>query len=99
MSITKNQNGDQLTVKIVGRLDTNTAPEFQKAVEPQLPAVKSLVLDFGGVDYVSSAGLRVLLTLEQEMEEKNGTMELHNVSDVVKDILNITGFLDILTIV
>ena len=99
MSITKNQNGDQLTVKIVGRLDTNTAPEFQKAVEPQLPAVKSLVLDFGGVDYVSSAGLRVLLTLEQEMEEKNGTMELHNVSDVVKDIFNITGFLDILTIV
>lgn len=99
LNIEKKQAGTALTVKMEGRLDTNTAPVFQSEVEPMLESVSSLMLDFEKVDYVSSAGLRVLLTFEQEMEEKNKTMELCHVNDIIHDVFDVTGFLDILKIV
>ena len=99
LNIEKKQEGTALTVKMEGRLDTNTAPVFQSEVEPMLASVSSLMLDFEKVDYVSSAGLRVLLTFEQEMEEKNKTMELCHVNDIIHDVFDVTGFLDILKIV
>lgn len=99
MTIKKQQDGEQLLVRITGRIDTNTAPEFQKEVKPELERVGKLVLDFEQVDYISSAGLRVLLDLEQTMEEKDGSMEVCNVNSVIRDVFDITGFLDILTIV
>ena len=99
LNIEKKQAGTALTVKMEGRLDTNTAPVFQSEVEPMLESVSSLMLDFEKVNYVSSAGLRVLLTFEQEMEEKNKTMELCHVNDIIHDVFDVTGFLDILKIV
>ncbi len=99
LNIEKKQEGDTLTVKLDGRLDTNTSPVFQREVEPMLENISRLTLDFEKVDYVSSAGLRVLLTFEQELEEKNKQMELRHVNDTVHDIFEVTGFLDILTII
>lgn len=99
LNIEKKQEGSALTVKLNGRLDTNTAPVFQSEVEPLLENLPKLTLDFEKVDYVSSAGLRVLLTFEQELEEKGKTMELCHVNEMIHDVFDVTGFLDILTIV
>lgn len=92
----KNENGITL-IALEGRLDTTTAPELEKAINDEGEALKSLVLDFGGVDYISSAGLRVLLTAQKKMNVQ-GSMELTNVSDAVMDIFEMTGFADILVI-
>ena len=99
LNIVKKQEGDTLTVKLDGRLDTNTAPEFQTELEPQLSGISKLELDFEKLDYLSSAGLRVLLTFEQELEEQGKTMEVTHVNDIIHDVFDVTGFLDILTIV
>ena len=80
-----------------GRLDTTTAPELEKAINDEGDSLKSLVLDFKGVDYISSAGLRVLLTAQKKMNIQ-GHMELTNVSEAVMDIFEMTGFADILVI-
>ena len=98
LNIAKKLEGNTLTVKLDGRLDTNTAPEFQSEVEPMLNDVSRLVLDFEKLDYLSSAGLRVLLTFEQEMEEQEKTMEVTNVNDIIHDVFDVTGFSDILTV-
>ena len=90
------ENGKAL-MKIEGRLDTTTAPELEKAINGEGDELKSLVLDFGGVDYISSAGLRVLLTAQKKMNVQ-GSMELANVSEAVMDIFEMTGFADILVI-
>ena len=84
-------------LKIDGRLDTTTAPELEKAINNEGDALKSLVLDFKGVNYISSAGLRVLLTAQKKMNLQ-GSMELINVSEAVMDIFEMTGFADILMI-
>ena len=84
-------------LKIDGRLDTTTAPELEKAINAEGDELKNLVLDFGGVDYISSAGLRVLLTAQKKMNIQ-GSMELANVSEAVMDIFEMTGFADILVI-
>ena len=99
LNIVKKQDGDTLTVKLDGRLDTNTAPDFQTEMEPLLNDISKLVLDFEKLDYISSAGLRVLLTFEQEMEEQEKTLELTHVNDIIHDVFDVTGFLDILMIV
>ena len=99
LNIVKKQDGDTLIVKLDGRLDTNTAPDFQTEMEPMLNDISKLVLDFEKLDYISSAGLRVLLTFEQEMEEQEKTLEVTHVNDIIHDVFDVTGFLDILTIV
>lgn len=99
LNIAKKQEGKTLTLTLEGRLDTNTAPKLQAEIEPMLTAISALTLDFAGVDYISSAGLRVLLTFEQELEEQDKTMELCHVNDIIRDVFDVTGFLDILTIV
>ena len=92
------EKGNGVTVlKIEGRLDTTTAPELEKAINNEGDALKSLTLDFKGVDYISSAGLRVLLTAQKKMNVQ-GSMELVNVSEAVMDIFEMTGFADILVI-
>ncbi len=90
------ENGKAL-MKIEGRLDTTTAPELEKAINGEGDELKSLVLDFNGVDYISSAGLRVLLTAQKKMNAQ-GYMELRGVSEAVMDIFEMTGFADILVI-
>ena len=90
------ENGKAL-MKIEGRLDTTTAPELEKAINDEGSDLKGVVLDFGGVDYISSAGLRVLLTAQKKMNAQ-GYMELRNVSEAVMDVFEMTGFADILVI-
>ena len=99
LTITKKQEGTALTVALEGRLNTNTAPGFQAEVEPLLGGLSELTLDCEALDYISSAGLRVLLTFEQELEEQGKPMRLCNVNDIIRDVFDVTGFLEILTIV
>jgi len=99
LNITKKQEGDTLTVTLNGRLDTRTAPELQGELEPLFGGVSRLVLDFEKIDYISSAGLRVLLTFDQELKEQGKAMELCHVNEMVHDVFDVTGFVDILTIV
>ncbi len=98
LNIEKMKEGDALIVKLEGRLDTFTSPTLLEDVEPLLDSVSKLTLDFGQVDYISSAGLRVLLTFEQEMEEQNKPIEISSINEVIRDVFAVTGFLDLLTI-
>ena len=97
MNINIEKENGITVMKIEGRLDTTTAPELEKAINNEDEALKNLVLDFKGVDYISSAGLRVLLTAQKKMNVQ-GQMELNNVSEAVMDIFEMTGFADILVI-
>lgn len=96
MTITKNTEATKLTLAIEGRIDTTTAPDFEKEIDA-IDGITDLILDFGGVEYISSAGLRVILKA-QKMMNKCGKMKLIKVNDDVIDVFDITGFLDILTI-
>ena len=97
LNITKAQNGKELTVALEGRLDTTTAPQLEEEVKESLSGVESLVFDFAKLEYVSSAGLRVLLSAQKIMN-KQGSMVVKNSSEEVKEIFEVTGFSDILTI-
>lgn len=97
MEIIKNQNGNSLTISIEGRLDTMTAPAFESEISGSLGSINSLVLDFAKLEYVSSAGLRVILSAQKVMN-KQGEMKIVNVNDEIMDVFEITGFSDILTI-
>ena len=97
MTITKTQNGDALTVQVEGRLDTMTAPQLETELNKSLGGADSLTLDFSKLDYISSAGLRVLLSAHKVMMGKGG-MVVTNVNDIVQEVLDVTGFSDILTI-
>ena len=97
MNITTKKENTTLTVALEGRLDTTTAPELEKALQAADARVTELILDFAVLAYVSSAGLRVLLTTQKKMN-KQGKMIIRNVCDDIKEIFEITGFLDILTI-
>lgn len=96
MNIKKKKSGSTLTVIISGRIDTTTAPEVDSSINESLDGVQSLILDFTGVNYVSSAGLRVLLALQQKMMSRDG-MKLVGVNDDVNDVFEVTGFDEILT--
>ena len=97
MNITTKKENTTLTVALEGRLDTTTAPELDVFAEKELADTQELVLDFADLEYISSAGLRVLLKLQKVMNKK-GNMKLIHVGDVVKEVFEITGFTDILTI-
>ena len=99
LNITKKLEGDTLIVAMDGRLDTNTSPEFQTELEPMLDSISSLTLECEKLDYISSAGLRVLLTFQEELEEQGKTLQLCHVNNVIHDVFEVTGFLEILTIV
>ena len=97
MTIEKKQDGSELTIALEGRLDTNTAPELEALVKESLDGIASLTFDIAKLDYLSSAGLRVLLSAQKAMA-RQGTMKVVNVSDIIMDIFEVTGFTDILTI-
>lgn len=97
MNITISKENDVTVLKLDGRLDTTTAPELENTINGEGESLKNLVLDFGGVNYISSAGLRVLLSTQKKMNVQ-GSMELVNVSADVMDIFEMTGFADILVI-
>ena len=97
MTINKQRNGTALTLAPEGRLDTATAPELEKEVRTGLDGVTELTMDFAGLEYISSAGLRVLLAAQKAMS-RQGTMKVIHVSEMVMEVLEVTGFSDILTI-
>ncbi len=97
MTVTFNRNGSELIAEISGRLDTLTSPELEEQLEPELAGVEKLVIDLAGLRYISSAGLRVLLSVMQIMEEQ-GEMVVRNVTPQVMDVFEVTGFIEDLTI-
>lgn len=97
MTIEKTRNGKELTVKLTGRLDTTTAPQLESELKAEISNVEALVLDFAALEYLSSAGLRVLLAAQKVMN-KQGTMVIRNVNETIQDIFEVTGFNEILTI-
>ena len=97
MTINKTKNGNALTIALEGRLDTTTAPELEQALKESLDSAQELIMDFSKLDYISSAGLRVLLSAHKAMRTKGG-MKVVNVNEIVKEVFDVTGFADILDI-
>ena len=96
MKIDKKIEGENLTITLDGRLDTNTSPELEKEI-PNLNDINNLIFDFKNLEYISSAGLRIILSLQKKMNNK-GNMIIKNANDDIKEVFDITGFSDILTI-
>ena len=97
MTIEIKRNAEEIVFQIAGRLDTTTAPALDKSILENINGMKSLILDLKELEYISSAGLRVLLSAQKKMQ-KNNVMKVINVSDEIMDIFEMTGFVDILTI-
>ena len=97
MTIEKKQNGTELTLALTGRLDTMTSPELEAELNASLPAAETLVFDFTKLEYISSAGLRVLLSAHKIMSRKGG-MTVTHVNEIVREVFDVTGFADILDI-
>ena len=97
MTIEIKRNADETTLEIVGRLDTITAPALEKTINDDINGTKDLVLDLKGLEYISSAGLRVLLSSQKKMQQI-GSMMVRNVCEAVMDVFEMTGFADILVI-
>ena len=97
MTIEKNLNGTAAALKIIGRLDTTTAPELEATIDGCIAGIQELVLDCEQLEYVSSAGLRVILKTQKLMNAQ-GKMKLIRVNETIMEVFDITGFADILTI-
>ena len=98
MVIEIKKNAEETIIEIVGRLDTTTAPALDKTINEDIGETKNLILDVKGLEYISSAGLRVLLSAQKKML-KHGTMVVKNVGAEIMEVFEITGFADILTII
>ena len=97
LNITKEVKEKELTIALEGRLDTVTAPQLESEVKEAVEGIEKLVIDCTKLEYISSAGLRVLLSAQKTMT-KQGSMVVRNVSEEVREIFDVTGFVDILTI-
>ena len=91
------RNADETTVEVAGRLDTTTAPALDKTINDDIEGTKTLILDLKGLEYISSAGLRVLLGAQKKMQ-KTGSMKVINVCEEIMEVFEMTGFADILTV-
>lgn len=97
MTINKNLNGDKLVIEVGGRLDTTTAPQLDSEIKASLDGVTELVMDLSEMEYISSAGLRVLLSAQKAMN-KQGNMVVKGVNETIMEIFEVTGFVDLLNI-
>ncbi|MBQ6221888.1 MAG: STAS domain-containing protein [Solobacterium sp.] len=97
LNISTNKENEKLVMELEGRLDTTTAPQLEEVINTSLDGITSLVFDFEKLEYISSAGLRVMLSAQKMMNEK-GTMKVIHVNDVIREIFEITAFNEILTI-
>ena len=97
MTIEKFAAGSELTIKLSGRLDTTTAPQLEGELKQSTAGIEKLVFDFSALEYLSSAGLRVLLSA-QKLMNKQGEMVVRNINETITEIFEVTGFADILTI-
>lgn len=98
MTINKIANGSALTIALEGRLDTNTSPVLEKELKACLTGVTDLTFDLATLSYISSAGLRVLLSAQKFMNAAHGVMVVKNSSENILEIFEVTGFVDILTL-
>ena len=99
MEIIKKLEGAKQTFTIKGNLDTVTSPNLQQELDALDPSVREIVFDFAGLDYISSAGLRVMLTANKKMMASGGSMTIMNTSPAVREVFDMTGFSDIFTMV
>ena len=99
MEIKRETNGTTLTVSLIGRLDAVTAPELDKDLKPSLEGMKELIFDLAQLDYIASAGLRILLKYQKLMDKSGNEMKIKNVKVEVKEVLDMTGFSDFLHII
>ncbi len=97
MTIEKIENGTELTVVLSGRLDTTTSPKLEAELKKSILGVTTLVFDFASLEYISSAGLRVLLSAQKIMN-KQGSMVIRHINETIREVFDITGFADILTV-
>ena len=97
MNIIKNKDGSKLTLALEGRLDTTTAPQLEGELKDALEGITDLELDFQNLEYLSSAGLRVLLAAQKTMN-KQGSMVIRHVNETIQEVFEVTGFVDILTV-
>ena len=97
MTIEIKRNAEETIIELVGRLDTTTAPALDKTINSDIEGTKDLVIDFKSLEYISSAGLRVLLSAQKKMQ-KTGSMKVTNVCEAIMEVFEMTGFADILTI-
>ena len=97
MTINKEQNGTETKIALEGRLDTTTAPQLEQELKSSLDGVTSLEFDFSKLEYISSAGLRVLLSAQKTMN-KQGDMVITGANETIMEVFEVTGFSDILTI-
>lgn len=97
MTVEKITNGDSLTLKVEGRVDTTNAKEFEENITNSLDGVKELIMDFESLEYISSAGLRVMLMAIKKMK-KQGSMAVTNANEMVKEIFEVTGFSDLVEV-
>lgn len=97
LNLEKRLENGNLSIALEGRLDTSTSPELEKELKASLDGVTALTLDFDKLEYISSAGLRVLLTAQKTMN-RQGAMKILRVNDTIREIFEVTGFSDILTI-
>ncbi len=98
MNIEKTENGTEVTLALTGRLDTVTAPQLEEKIQESLSGTEKLNLDFEKLEYLSSAGLRVLLTAHKAMMKSGGQLEIRHVNEVIHEVFEMTGFLDVLNI-
>ena len=91
-------HGNELTIELKGRLDTTTSPELDKAIKNENITESLVILDFKELEYISSAGLRVLLATKKSLDAEGKSLEIRNINEVVKEVFNVTGFSNILTI-
>ncbi len=96
LNINKKENGDSLALELEGRLDTTSAPQLESELKASIDGITALIFDLEKLEYISSAGLRVLLSAQKQMN-RQGEMKLRGVSDTIMEIFEITGFCDILT--
>ena len=99
LSVTKKQEGTKLTVEAIGRIDTYTAPQFDNEVSSELEGITDLVIDFSQVEYISSAGLRLIVTWQKAMSAKNGTFSVCHLADTIYNIFVATGLVDFINII
>lgn len=94
MNINITRDGNELTVELEGRLDTITSPDLEEELEDKIEGIEKLVFDLGGLEYISSAGLRVLVGAAQAIDENDGDMVIRNLTVPVRDVFDVTGFSD-----
>lgn len=98
MEVKKTVDGKRMEIKLIGKFNAASAPVFEKEIAEQLEGITSIAVDMGEVDYISSAGIRALLFLQQTLDEVSGEMVIKNVPEIVAKIFEVTGIPDIITI-